>query len=199
MLKNLLLNPTKSSPKVAVFTNKCMKSILFSLLICFLGFSQLIAQGAPNEEHRLLNAEQLENEPCFTDLDSALANPEMVYKLSLADQKYKTLPPEFGTLVHLQLLNLSNCKMKELPLEIKDCKHLQMISLYHNKLRYLPAEMQELKGLEILYLGSNKLFEIPTWFSAFRHLARLDISRNNMTPAEVAAAKRMLPKAEITW
>lgn len=199
MLKNQILKPSNTSIKVTSFTNKYMKSFLMLLVLVFMGFGSLIAQPNTKKEDRLLSSLELENEPWFTDLDSALANPQMVYKLSLQDQKYKTLPPEFGSLVNLQVVNLTNCSIKELPLEIKDCQNLQMISLYRNKLRYLPAEMQELKKLEILYLGNNKLFEIPTWFATMRQLRRLDISHNRMTPAEVSAAKRMLPKAEITY
>ncbi len=197
MLKNLLLNPTNTFHKVTSSTN--MKSVLMLLALVFCGFGSLVAQADVAKEDRLLSSMELENEPWFTDLDSALANPEMVYKLSLADQKFKTLPAEFGSFVNLQYVNLNNCRLKELPLEIKDCQKIQMISLYRNKLRYLPAEMQELKNLEILYLGNNRLFEIPNWFATMRQLHRLDISHNRMTPAEVSAAKRMLPNAEVTY
>jgi leucine-rich repeat protein SHOC2 len=185
--------------KVNRLTDKHMKSVFLLFAIIFCGIGSLLAQVNTEKKDVLLNSMQLENEPTYTNLDSALANPEMVYKLSLEGQTLKTLPPEFGTLVNLQILNLSHCKLKELPLEIKDCQKLQMISLYHNKLRYLPAEMHELKNLEILYLGNNKLFEMPRWFSNLRQLRRLDISHNRMTPAEVSAAKRMLPKAEVTY
>lgn len=199
MLKNLTFVPSKTPISMNRLTDKHMKSVflLFAIVFCSLG--SIFAQVDTEKNGVLLNTLQLESEPTYTDLDSALANPEKVYKLSLEGQTFKTLPPEFGTLVNLQILNLSHCKIKELPLEIKDCTHLQMISLYHNKLRYLPAEMHELKNLEILYLGNNKLFEMPRWFANLRQLRRLDISHNRMTPAEVSAAKRMLPKAEVTY
>lgn len=195
MNKNFDQRPTA----VAQFgtLNFRMKKAIFFLCALLGGVFCLSAQTAENE-HPILNTAQLDNQHWYYNLDSAMANPDKVYKLSLIDQKIKVLPEGFGKFRNLQILNLSNCKLKELPIEIKDCKNLQMISLYGNKLRYLPAEMRELKQLEILYLGSNRLFEMPFWFGTMTKLRRLDISRNRLTPADVANAKRMMPKADIT-
>jgi Leucine-rich repeat (LRR) protein len=176
-----------------------MKKSFFLLLFAVCAAFRLLAQPAPSNDHPILNTAQLDNEPTYDNLDSALAHPEQVYKLSLSDQVIKTLPKEFGGFRNLQILNLSNCKLKAIPLEIKECKNLQMISLYGNKIRVLPTEMRELKQLEILFLGKNKLMEIPTWFGTMTKLRRLDISRNALTPADVSNARRMLPKAEITF
>ncbi len=175
-----------------------MKKSLFLFLFALCTALRLVAQPALTNEHPILNTTQLDQQPWFYNLDSALANPDKVYKLSLSDQKIKSLPPEFGTLVNLQILNLSNCKLKAVPLEIKSCKNLQMITLYGNKVRMLPPEMRELKKLEILYLGRNKLLEVPSWLGTM-NIKRLDLSRNALTPADVSNAKRMLPKADITY
>jgi Leucine-rich repeat (LRR) protein len=179
-------------------TNMRLKLAWIVLGFLLTGTTGLLAQPTDNPDTKLLNTSQLDNQKWYYDLDSALANPDKVYKLSLIDQKIKVLPSDFGKLRNLQILNLSNCKLKRLPVEIKECKNLQMISLYGNKLKYLPSEMRELKQLEILYLGKNKLFEIPQWFGTMTKIRRLDISRNRLTPADVANAKRMLPKADIT-
>lgn len=179
-------------------TNIRIKDAICVLWFVIVGACGLVAQPVDNPEPKLLNTAQLDNQKWYYNLDSALANPDKVYKLSLIDQKLKVLPADFGKLRNLQILNLSNCKLKRVPLEIKECKNLQMISLYGNKLKYLPSEMRELKQLEILYLGKNKLFEVPQWFGTMTKIRRLDISRNRLTPADVANAKRMLPKADIT-
>ncbi len=179
--------------------NLYMKRSFLLLFFAVCAAFQLAAQPAVTQEHPILNTTQLDNQPWFYDLDSALANPDAVYKLSLTDQSIKLLPIEFGNFRNLQILSLSNCKLKAIPLEIKECKNLQMISLYANKIRVLPVEMRELKHLEILYLGKNKLMEIPAWFGNMNKLRRLDISRNALTPADVSNAKRMLPKADITF
>lgn len=158
----------------------------------------LLAQTGGGDRPILSNA-QLEKQPTFDNLDSALANPDAVYKLSLTDQKLKTLPADFGNLRNLQTLNLSNCKLKSIPFEIRECKNLQVVSLYGNKIRFIPAEMRELKNLEILYLGRNRIIEVPMWLGTLTKLKRLDLSLNPLTPADVANAKRMLPKAHITF
>jgi Leucine-rich repeat (LRR) protein len=177
---------------VKAFTGK----VLLAMVIALGGFSFAIGQSTKATDHPILNTAQLDKQPWFYNLDSALANPEKVYKLALSDSKVKELPAEFGKLRNLQM---SNCGLKAVPHEIKECKNLQMISLFGNRLKVLPAEMHELKKLEILYLGQNKLFEIPDWFGTMGQLKRLDISRNNITPADVMAVRRMLPHCEITY
>lgn len=172
----------------------------FVLMLLAMGVALgLAAQPVTANEHPILNTIQLDHQRMYDNLDSALADPDNVYKLTLTDQKLKTLPEGFGTLKNLQVLNITNCKLKVLPAEIRECKNLQVVSLYNNKLRALPAEMRELKQLEVLYLGNNRLLEIPNWFGTMTKLRRLDISRNAITPADVANARRMLPKAEVTF
>ena len=199
MLMNKNLDQQTDVARQGGKKNARMKNVMLMILFVVSAFCTVAAQPVAKDDHPILNTTQLEQQRWFYDLDSALANPEAVYKLSLIDQKIKTLPADFGKLRNLQILNLSNCKLKQLPLEIKECKNLTMISLYGNKLKFLPAEMRELKNLEILYLGNNKLFELPQWFGTMTKIRRLDVSRNPLTPADVANAKRMLPKADITF
>lgn len=176
-----------------------MKKTFFLLLFAVCAAFQLHAQAGADPLHPILNTEQLAKQRTYYNLDSALANPDDVYKLSITDQKLKVIPTEIGTLRNLQLLNISNCKVKVLPLEIKECKNLQDINLSANKLRFLPVEMRELKQLQVLYIGQNRLFELPAWLGTLTKLRLLDISRNALTPADVSNAKRMLPKATITY
>jgi Leucine-rich repeat (LRR) protein len=199
MLMNKNFDQLPAVARLGGAINIRMKNAFLIILLVAVAFCTATAQPVAKDDHPLLNTTQLDNQRWYYDLDSALANPDNVYKLSLIDQKIKTLPEDFGKLRNLQILNLSNCKLKALPLEIKDCKNLTMISLYGNKLKFLPAEMRELKNLEILYLGNNKLFELPQWFGTMTKMRRLDVSRNPLTPADVSNAKRMLPKADVTF
>ncbi len=177
-----------------------MKKTFFLLLFAVSAAFQLHAQAGADNQHPILNTEQLAKQHTYDNLDSALANPDKVYKLSVTGQKkLKVIPAEIGTLRNLQLLNISDCKIKELPLEIKECKNLQVINFSGNKIRVLPAEMRELKQLEVLYIGHNRILELPSWFGTLTRLRNLDISRNALTPADVSNAKRMLPKATITY
>lgn len=198
MLMNINFDQRLSFVKRGGTTNLRMGNAVLMAWLVVVSVCGLAAQTPVSGDRNLLNTAQLDNQRWYYDLDSALANPDKVYKLSLIDQKIKVLPAEFGTLRNLQILNLSNCKLKRVPAEIKNCKNLQMISLYGNKLKFLPPEMRELKQLEILYLGNNKLVEVPQWFGTMSRIRRLDISRNRLTPADVANVKRMLPRADIT-
>lgn len=168
-------------------------------LLCFaLGlFSGVFAQGTPQE--RILNPEELSREPWFYDLDSALVNPDKVYKLSLEGKKLKSLPAEIASLKNLQILNLSDNRLKYLPAEMGELKRLQVLSIYHNKLRYLPDEFSDLKNLEILYVGRNRLTRLEVWITSIRRLRRLDISLNPITPLEMQYIRNMLPRTDITF
>ncbi len=156
------------------------------------GFSQSF-------DDRPLNPAELREKGWFYDLDSALATPENVYKLSLTGQDLKSLPPEIGTLKNVQILNLSENKLKNLPDEIFELKKVQMISLYKNKLRYIPNEFKDLRRLEALYLGANKIIEIPLWMGGMSRLRRLDVSRNPISPQELIYIRRMMPRCDVTY
>lgn len=174
------------------------KILLLSFAFCLLSMP---AWAQPNGETngRLLSASQLRDKSWYYSLDSALANPDKVYKLSLSDQSLKSLPPEIGQLKNLQVLNLSNCGLKQIPREISNLKHLQMLSLYGNKLKFIPYEFRELSKLEVLYLGRNRLTTLPVWVGGMGKLRRLDVSRNRMTPAEIIAIRNMMPRVDITY
>ena len=170
-------------------------------LLCFaLGlFAGLHAQGNPQGHNKVLNAQELGRQPWFYNLDSALVNPEKVYKLSLDGQKIKSLPAEIGQLVNLQVLNLSDNKLKTLPVELGDLKNQHILSIYNNKLRWLPSELTNLENLQVLYLGRNRLTGLPVWITKFRSLRRLDISINPITPLEMQYIRNMLPRTDITF
>jgi Leucine-rich repeat (LRR) protein len=158
--------------------------------------SQLQAQ--PTVE-RPLNGEELGGKKWYYSIDSAMANPEDVFKLSLANMKLKAVPQEIFLLPNLQILTLSENRIKKLPPEIKTLENLQVISLYKNRIKYLPLELRDLSRLETLYLGNNKLMELPVWVGGLGKLKRLDISRNRFTPLEITHIRNMMSKrVEIT-
>jgi Leucine-rich repeat (LRR) protein len=198
MLMNKNLDQWPAVARLGGVTIVRMKNALLVMGFVLAIANGLVAQTPQSTEHPLLTTNQLDKLNWYYDLDSALANPDNVYKLSLIDQKIKVLPAEFGNFKNLQMLNLSNTRLKRIPLEIKECKNLQVVSLYGNKLKFLPVEMRELKQLEVLYLGKNKLFELPQWIGTLTKLRRLDISQNRLTPADVANAHRMCPKCDVT-
>lgn len=158
--------------------------------------AQLYPDSLPTD--RPLNATELNQKKWYYDLEEALAEPDQVYKLSLAGQKLKSLPPEISTLTHLQMLDLGDNKLKTLPVEISELKHLQFLSLYNNRLRYLPEEIRKLDRIEVLFLSRNKLIDVPVWVGGLGNLRRLDLMGNRFTPLEIKRIRNMLPNVEIT-
>lgn len=171
---------------------KYVSLLIFMTAFALTGLSQTTTD-------RLLSPSELRNEPWYYDMDSALSNPDKVYKLSLTQQKLKVIPVEIGDLKNLQILNLSENKIKEIPTEIGQLEKLELLSLYKNKLRYIPDEFKNLKSLKALYLGANKLTEIPIWMGGMGKMRRLDVSRNPVSPQELIYIRRLMPKADVTY
>jgi len=168
-----------------------------SLLILMTAFA--LTGLSQTTTDRPLSPSELRNEPWYYEMDSALANPDKVYKLSLTQQKLKEIPVEIAQLKNLQILNLSENKIKMVPVEIAELEKLQMLSLYKNKIRYIPDEFQKLKNLQALYLGANKVTEVPIWMGGMGKLKRLDVSRNPISPYELIYIRRLMPKADVTY
>lgn len=149
---------------------------------------------------RPLNAEELNGQKWYYSIDSAMMNPEGVFKLSLAKMKLKQVPQEIFLLPNLQILTLSENRIKRIPAEISTLQNLQVVSLYKNKIKFLPLEIRDLKKLETLYLGSNKLMELPVWVGGMGSLRRLDLSGNRFTPLELTNITNMMGKrVKITY
>jgi Leucine-rich repeat (LRR) protein len=173
--------------------------VMYAICLSSLAFGQPDEEGEDIYDGRLLNAAQLREARWFYTMEEALAYPDQVYKLSLAEYPMKELPSEIFQFKNLQILNLNGCGLQTLSDSIHVFHHLQFFYLYDNKLRNLPQGLRELKNLEVLYLGKNKLFEIPVWVGGLGKIHRLDISRNRMTPLEVSRICSLMPKAEITY
>ena len=146
-----------------------------------------------------LKPAELSRKRWYYSLEEALANPNDVYKLSLAGKKLKYLPPEILQLKNLQLLNLNDNKLEELPADIGQLKNLQSLSLYDNKLEVLPMSVRSMGHLETLYVGKNRLIELPIWVGGLGNLKRLDVSYNRMTPKELMSIRNRLPKCNVTY
>jgi len=87
-------------------------------------------------------------------LESALAKPNHVKKLSLARQELQSLPPEVGKLKKLQELDLSYNPIEALPNELGDLAQLESLSLRCTKLKKLPDSFVQLTKLKRLDLSS---------------------------------------------
>lgn len=117
----------------------------------------------------------------FTDLKSALKNPELVLSLDLRKQKLIDFPKEIFLFTNLEKLNLSKNKITDIPSEIGTLTQLKELDLSGNRIELLPLEIGNLIQLKRLILGKNDLYSLPRSFGNFQSLEYLDLWSNNIT------------------
>lgn len=191
------------------------------LLMAFILFSSTLldAQVA-------VDSSQVKKE--YSSLDDALKSPENVYRLNLSNQKIvmpsdsvwsrfvnleylslkndhlTSLPPEFGSLKKLRVLDLSGNDFKVLPqslsgLEsltelylndekemdinrslsvIESLPNLRILHLENDNLGSIPENLFRLKNLDTLYLNNNEFKQMPMELESFRNLKYLDLHDN---------------------
>lgn len=102
-----------------------------------------------------LPATALDSVRTYRSLESALKEPDRVYRLDLSHQR-----------------------LKEVPEDVRKFPHLNALDLSRNKLRTLPEWLGAATDLQELRVSRNKLSEFPQVICGFAHLKRLDLSRN---------------------
>ncbi|OJJ23917.1 hypothetical protein BKI52_06085 [marine bacterium AO1-C] len=124
----------------------------------------------------------------YKSLEEALAEPDKVYKLNLAEKKLTALPEDLFKLKHLQRLRLAfNRDLKTLDPRIGSLKNLQYISLHSCGLTTLPKEIGKLPNLETLIVESNKISSLPAEIGSLPKIKELKLSYNELTalPEEI--------------
>jgi Leucine-rich repeat (LRR) protein len=142
--------------------------------------------------------------PVFTSIESAIQQPEQVYRLDLRKQKLSVFPVEILQFSNLIELNLEKNKIDSLPEEISKLSNLQSINLAHNEIYSLPdgiwqltqirylnvadnilsrlsIQIQYCTLLEELVLYDNPLEEYPDQLSDLPNLRVLDLLHNNIS------------------
>lgn len=104
-----------------------------------------------------------------------------VISLGLGKQGLKTLPPEIGSLVHLQELELYGNKLTTLPDTIQDLQALARLVLYANELTVLPAVVTTLESLKELSITHNHFTELPEMLGSLKNLEILKARVNQLT------------------
>lgn len=135
------------------FFNFSLNSILFFVGAFILYFT---ASAQP------LSQEELLNMPIYTSLESALKEPEKVYRLQLKGSfKMDSLPDAIFEFSNLQELTVKRCRLLILNSRIKQLQHLQYLNLDHNRLVSLPEELCLLPALKILVISRNMIHSLP--------------------------------------
>jgi Leucine-rich repeat (LRR) protein len=150
---------------------------LISILSC-LSFLSIMAQ---HSSLMVLDSISLMKAKTYTDLDSALKEPDKVYKLVLRKKKYKAFPKEILSLKNLQYLDLSKNNIKEIPEEIGDLSLLQYLSCSKCQLTKIPKSIGKLQHLYYLNLNQNDIDSIPDEIGQLKKLQVLDLWDNNLS------------------
>lgn len=135
----------------------------------------------------------------YTDLQTALENPEKVYRLDLSGKNLKEFPKEVFKFPNLGYLNLNNNKISIIPPEIKYLRNIYEIYLSNNKIKKLPDEIGDLAFLEKLVLYHNKLLLFPVGIVGLKRLTLLDVTRNHLSEFELDYARKKLPNCTIEY
>ena len=100
----------------------------------------LMLLAAPvGAQAQLLPQTELDSVKEYHSLESALREPDKVYRLQLTRKKLKEVPPEIRQLKNLNALDLGRNKLKDLPEWLGELAYLQEFSAPQNKLREMPA------------------------------------------------------------
>ena len=129
-----------------------MKPLLRATLI-----AALCATGGAVDA-QLLSQTALDSTREFYSIESAMKEPDKVYRLQLTKKKLKEVPPE-----------------------IRQLKNLNALDLGRNKLKELPEWLGELQYMQEFRAGQNKLQEMPPVVCQWTHLKRLDLHQNEIT------------------
>ena len=142
---------------------------------------------------QLLPQTTLDTIKTYRSLESALREPDMVYRLDLSKEKLKVVPEELKQFKNLNALDLSNNKLKELPTWIGDFQYLQEFRAAKNKLVDFPIGICELKELERLDLSQNALTGLPACIGRLNQLVSLDLWSNDLAefPDEMEGMKAL--------
>ena len=145
------------------------------LLICFF-FKILTSFVFAQEGDSLLNMQ----EQTFYSLQSALLNPNQVYKLNLRNEKLTVFPEEIFLLKNLKELDLSKNKIREIPPEIDKLSRLELLDLSKNQVEVFTKEICFLPELRVLRMSRNNLISIPFEIENLRALQVLDLWDNDL-------------------
>ena len=129
----------------------------------------------------------------YTDLESALADPEDARLLVMAREDLTELSPRIRGLGRLETLYLHGNRLRTLPVEIGRLAELEALQISYNRLVALPASMSGLRELRILKMYSNRLTELPEAVTRLRRLEQLHAGWNPIRrlPDSIGSLERL--------
>ncbi|RWA06496.1 hypothetical protein EKO27_g8608 [Xylaria grammica] len=124
-----------------------------------------------------------------------LARLTGILRLTLANNRLKSLPQDFGSFKSLRVLNLSSNFLDRFPVTLCTLESLVNLDVSFNAVASLPEEIGNLRSLEKFVMTNNRLAgSLPSTFSRLSNLRELDLKFNALTSIEVISE---LPKLEV--
>ena len=117
----------------------------------------------------------------YRSLTEALAEPEQVYRLSLRNNRIRSLPKEISRLTNLRELDISGSLLTSLPEEIGELRELRVITGNASRLTSLPAALGRLPKLRMINVGYCRLDALPSELAGSTSLWELLAGDNRLT------------------
>lgn len=127
-----------------------------------------------------MDSVEVKDYPFYYTLESALKEPEKVYRLRLQNKKLDSIPKEIFQFKNLRQLDLSKNKIKEVPPEIGNLKQLEILDLSKNEIEVFTKEICFLPNVTILRMSRNNLVNIPAEIENLQKLEVLDLWDNDL-------------------
>ncbi|CAG5134008.1 unnamed protein product [Candidula unifasciata] len=102
-----------------------------------------------------------------------LIDLKLIRVLDLHNNELKSLPEDFGCLLHLQVLDLSSNYLKTLPKAFEDLQSLQTLNIRNNKFKFFPEPILKLRRLRTLDISLNDIIQLPVNLCCVRALETL--------------------------
>lgn len=193
---------------------KPRSTFILAVILLMLGGAKMSAQP--------LSPEELEAQPVYTTLESALENPQQVYRLrlrinsdSLPDEVFQltnlqelvaircrlnVLNQRIGELANLETLNLTGNHLVKLPETIGNLLNLKNLIISRNIIEALPESISNLHKLVLIDAWENPIYTLPESISELREtLKTIDLRQIDLRDWELEKMEEQLPHTEILY
>jgi leucine-rich repeat protein SHOC2 len=151
-----------------------MNPLLRASALLFLGSLAAIASA------QILSQTALDSTKEFYSIESAMKDPDKVYRLQLTKKKYKVLPEEIRRFKNLNALDLGKNKLKELPEWLGELIYMQEFRAPQNKLGAMPAVVCQWPHLKRLDLHQNEITGLLPCMGELTEVVSLDLWSNDL-------------------
>lgn len=142
---------------------------------------------------QLLSQTALDSAKEYHSIESAMKEPDKVYKLQLSRKKLKEVPEEIRRFTNLNELDLGGNRLRDLPAWMSELVHMQEFHAPKNKFTTVPKVICEWKELKRLDLHQNEITGLPACMGGLAHLFSLDMWSNDLEdfPEELEGLKEL--------